>query len=124
MGVWAEAVIQKANQSLDFKGSDDYRKTGVPSSCRTQEHRRVSVFTESYNPKFPNNIVLKQLLSASPAWTDTRAYSAYASIGIILPVYKRFGFNTNVIDSFLNDPPPAFKKNSIQLTTGLSYTLP
>ena len=60
----------------------------------------------------------------SPAWTNTRAYSAYGGVGITLPVYKRFGFTANLIDSFLNDPPPGFKKNSVQFTTGLSYTLP
>jgi hypothetical protein len=28
-----------------------------------------------------------------------------------------------VIDTFLNDPPPTFKKNSFQLTTGLTYAI-
>jgi hypothetical protein len=116
-------VIQKAKQSLDLKGSIDFEKQAFQAPA---QHKNLagSVFTESYNLKFANNIVIKQILSASPAWTETRAYSAYGGIGITLPVYKRFGFNANFIDSYLNDPPPAFKKNSIQLTTGLSYTLP
>jgi hypothetical protein len=28
------------------------------------------------------------------------------------------------IDSYLNNPPPAFRKNSLQLTLGLTYVLP
>ena len=45
-------------------------------------------------------------------------------MGIVLPVYKRFGVGVNAIDSFLNDPPPGFQKNSVQFTTGITYTLP
>jgi len=40
-----------------------------------------------------------------------------------VPVYKRFAFNMSVTDAFLNNPPATFKKNSFQLTTGLTYTL-
>jgi hypothetical protein len=83
-----------------------------------------SVFAEFYALKFAHGIALAQQLSVSPAWTNTHAYSAYGSVGIIFPVYKRFGFTANAIDSFLNNPPPAFKKNSVQFTTGLTYTLP
>jgi hypothetical protein len=40
-----------------------------------------------------------------------------------VPVYKRFAFSMSVADTFLNNPPQTFKKNSFQLTTGLTYTL-
>ncbi|PYT33030.1 MAG: hypothetical protein DMG58_08755, partial [Acidobacteria bacterium] len=43
--------------------------------------------------------------------------------GLTMPLYKRFSFSLSTIDTFLNNPPPGFKKNSFQLTTGLSYTL-
>jgi hypothetical protein len=117
------STIHKKNETLDFKGSLDYEKQQfvIPSE---NQNLLTSVFAEFYMLKFAHGILLNQQLSASPAWTNTRAYSAYGSVGITLPVYKRFGFNANVIDSFLNDPPPGFKKNSVQFTTGLSYTLP
>jgi hypothetical protein len=60
----------------------------------------------------------------SPAWNDLHAYSAYGSVGMLLPVYRRLGFGANLIDSYLNDPPPGFKKNSVQFAIGISYTLP
>jgi hypothetical protein len=117
------SAIRKPNETLDFKGSIDYEKQQFQTSAQNQNLAN-SVFAEFYTAKLVHGIALNQQLSASPAWTNTRAYSAYASVGITFPVYKRFGFNTNVIDSFLNDPPPAFKKNSVQFTTGLTYTLP
>jgi hypothetical protein len=116
------SAIHKASETLDFKGSIDYEKQQFEDSSQNQNLLN-SVFAELYTVKFAQGIALNEQLSASPAWTNTRAYSAYGSVGITLPVYKRFGFNANVIDSFLNNPPPGFKKNSVQFTTGLSYTL-
>jgi hypothetical protein len=40
-----------------------------------------------------------------------------------MPVYKRLSLAITALDTFLNDPPPGFKKNSFQFTTGLTYTL-
>jgi hypothetical protein len=117
------STIHRANETLDFKGSIDYEKQQFQVSSENQ-NLLTSVFAEFYALKFAHGIALAQQLSVSPSWTNTRAYSAYGSIGMIFPVYKRFGFNANVIDSFLNNPPSAFKKNSVQFTTGLTYTLP
>ena len=41
-----------------------------------------------------------------------------------MPVYKRLNGSAGFIDSFLNDPPPGFRKNSVQLTLGVTYVLP
>ncbi len=116
-------VIQKANQTLDLKGSVDYERQSfaIPAG---DLNLLGSIFTQTYNLKFSKGILMKEQISADPAWTNTRAYSGYASVGITLPVYKRFGFNAASIDSFLNNPPAGFKKNSFQFTTGLSYSLP
>jgi hypothetical protein len=116
------SAIHKSNETLDFKGSIDYEKQQFQVSSQNQ-NLLDSVFAEFYKLKFAHGIALNEQLAASPAWTNTRAYSAYGSVGIIFPVYKRLGFTANVIDSFLNNPPPGFKKNSVQFTTGLSYTL-
>ena len=120
----AGARLRETNETLDLKGSVDYGKQQFELASPKIQNLLTSVFAEFYTIKFAHGIALNQQISASPAWTNTRAYSAYGSVGITFPVYKRFGFNTNVIDSFLNNPPPGFKKNSVQFTTGLSYTLP
>jgi hypothetical protein len=116
------SAIHKSSETLDFKGTLDYEKQQFQVSSQNQNLIN-SVFAELYALKFARGIALNEQLAASPSWNNTRAYSAYGSVGIALPVYKRFSFNVNVIDSFLNDPPPGFKKNSVQFTTGLSYTL-
>ena len=117
------SAIRSDKESLDFKGSVDYEKQTFFVASQNQ-NLIDSVFSERYKLKFAHNILLNEEGSYSPAWNNMRAYSAYGSVGITIPVYKRFGFNANVIDSFLNDPPPGFKKNSIQFATGITYSLP
>jgi hypothetical protein len=59
---------------------------------------------------------LKHRAATSPAPSpEFRADSA---------VYKRLSLAVSTLDTFLNNPPPGFKKNSFQFTTGLTYTLP
>jgi hypothetical protein len=41
-----------------------------------------------------------------------------------MALYKRISLNVSALDTFLNDPPSSFKKNSFQFTTGLTYSLP
>ena len=115
-------VIKRPKQTLDLKGSVDYERQTFALASQDLDIFD-SIFTEDYVRTFAHGIALKQEISGSPAWTQVRAYSAYASVGVIIPVYKRFGFSVNAIDSFINDPPPTFQKNSVQFTMGISYTL-
>ena len=116
-------VIHEAKQSLDLKGTVDYKKQAFAVAGQNQS-LVTSVFSELYLLKFAKGIVLNEQLSASPAWSNTNAYTAYGNVGLTFPVYKGFAFTTNVIDSYLNNPPAGFKKNSVQFTTGLSYAIP
>jgi hypothetical protein len=116
-------VIHEAKQNLDLKGTVDYKRQAFEVAAQNQS-LVTSVFSELYLRKFAKGIVLNEQLSASPAWTNTNAYTAYGSVGLTFPVYKGFAFTTNVIDSYLNNPPAGFKKNSVQFTTGISYAIP
>ena len=115
-------VIQDPNQTLDLKGSMNY--------IRQQFHEAPdqdligSIFAEHYRRKFKRGLVADQLVSILPAWNNTRAYSASFSTLLALPVYKHLSASTGVVDTFLNDPPAGFKKNSFQFTLGLTYTKP
>jgi len=116
-------VLKKPNQTLDLKGSINYERQSFQTP--TLDHSlATSIFAEDYKRTLAHGIAINQQLSISPAWNDLHAYSAYGAVGVVLPIYKRFGFSVNVIDSYLNDPPPGFKTNSVQFTTGISYTLP
>jgi putative salt-induced outer membrane protein YdiY len=115
-------VIKDDVQELDFKASVDYIKQQFTDSSQNQD-LIGSVFAEMYNRKFAHGILFTQDASITPAWNNTDAYSASADAGISIPVYKRFAFSLNALDTFLNNPPPGFKKNSFQASAGLTYTL-
>jgi hypothetical protein len=115
-------VIKKANETLDFKGSITYLKQDFETSIHNT-NLIGSTFNETFLRKTAHGIVFQQQISVTPAWSILNDYSAAASGSVAVPVYKRFAFTTSVADTFLNNPPPSFKKNSFQLTTGLTYTL-
>jgi hypothetical protein len=114
-------AVKSAAQELDLKGSISY----IQQEFETGPTMNLvgSVFAEHYNRKLPHSMVVDQKLSVTPAWNNTNAYSAAFSTLLTIPVFKRLGGSTGVIDTFLNDPPPGFRKNSFQFTLGLTYSL-
>jgi Protein of unknown function, DUF481 len=115
-------VIKKANETLDFKGSITYLKQDFETSA-TNTNLIGSTFNETFLRKTAHGIVFQQQISITPAWSVLRDYFATGGASVTIPVYKRFAFNTALSDTFLDNPPQGFKKNSLQLTTGLTYTL-
>jgi hypothetical protein len=115
-------VIKKANETLDFKGSLNYLKQDFETSGNNT-NLFGSTFNETFLRRTAHGILFLEQISITPAWSILNDYSAAASGSIAVPVYKRFAFTTSLADTFLNNPPPGFKKNSFQLTTGLTYTL-
>jgi hypothetical protein len=118
IGVVAE---KSANEELDLKGSVTY----IEQSFEAGPGQSLfgSTFSEIYTRKFAKAVVFQQGLAITPAWTNLNAYSANGNASLAVPLYKSLNFSIGVIDSFLNDPPPSFKKNSFQLTTGLTYAI-
>lgn len=119
-------VIKRANEELDFKGSVSYERQAfnppAGQSVGTSRDLLGSVFTQTYNRKLTHGITFAEQVAALPAWTAD-VYSLNGNAVLAIPVYKRFAFNMSVLDTYLNDPPPGFKKNSLQVTTGLTYSL-
>jgi uncharacterized protein DUF481 len=116
-------VIKSANQTLDLKTSLSYVKQQFQESAQNQ-NLIGSTFAERYNRTLPHGILLNEQLAVTPAWNNTNAYSAVGGAGLTLPVYKRLSLAVSTLDSFLNNPPPRFRKNSFQFTMGVTYTLP
>ncbi len=115
-------VIRGANQTLDLKGSMSYIRQQFGNA--PNQDLIGSVFAENYNRKFKDGFILDERLVLTPAWNNTSAYSALFNATLTMPVYKRINGSLGFTDSFLNDPPPGFKKNSLTTTIGLTYTLP
>jgi Protein of unknown function, DUF481 len=115
-------VIKKANETLDFKGSVTYLTQEFETSA-SSNNLIGSTFNETFMRKTAKGIIFQQQISVTPAWNMMHDYFATGGASMTVPVYKRFAFSMAVADTFLNNPPATFKKNSFQLTTGLTYTL-
>jgi hypothetical protein len=110
------------NEELDFKGSIDYIKQQFTEPSHN-ENLIGAIFGETYHRNFARGVVLNEALSVTPSFNVTSAYSALGDVTLGLPLYKRFNLVFGVLDSFLNNPPPGFKKNSFQFTASLAYSI-
>ncbi len=126
------ALIKRPKQSLDLSGTVNYTQqqfatpialTAGQTPNATQNLVGATV-ADNYMYKLPHNIVLTENANINPQFNYPQAYTANATVGATMPIIKKFALTVQAIDNFLNDPPPGFKTNSTQYTTGLTYTLP
>jgi Protein of unknown function, DUF481 len=115
-------AIKSENQTLDVKASMNYIKQQFTAAAQNQ-NLVGSIFAQGYRRTLAHGLLLSEQISATPAWNNTKAYSASAGAGLAIPIFKRLSVALSALDMFLNDPPAGFKKNSLQFTTGVTYTL-
>jgi hypothetical protein len=116
-------VLKTAVEELDLKAELTYIREQFQIASANQ-NLIGSVFSEIFDRTFVHGLLLHEQAAFQPAWNNTNAYSAVGNISLTLPVYKRLGVTAAILDSYLNNPPPGFKKNSFTFTTGATYTLP
>lgn len=127
-------AIKNAIQELDLTGVVDYTRQAFASSGSVlnvppdyvpgyNTNLIGSAFGDNYVRKFPKRIIFTEVATINPAWNHPSDYSANVAVGATFPVFKNFGFSVGLIDSYLNDPPPGFKGNSVQFNTGLTYVI-
>ncbi len=114
-------VVKHANTTLDLKASVSYARQTFQTAANDQ-NLIGSIFGENLLHKFGRGIQFLEGVAVTPSWNNTHAYAAAGNASLNVPVYKRLTFTINLQDTFLNDPPPGFKKNSFQLITGLTYS--
>jgi hypothetical protein len=115
-------VIDQPNETLDLKGNVDYIRQQF--QIASADHNLIgSSFSEALIRKFGRGINFTEQLTVTPAWNEMSAWMALGNAALNVPVYKRFSFTLSVLDTYLHDPPLGFKKNSLQATTGLTYSL-
>ena len=115
-------VVKSARQTLDVKASGSYMSQQFADA--TNKNLIGSIFAETYHRDLFGGIKFDEQITAIPAWNKTEAFSANGGAGITIPLKKGLGFNLSALDTFLNDPPAGFRKNSFQFTTGVTYALP
>jgi hypothetical protein len=121
--------IQTPKQQLDVKADIHYEKQNfeqepAPAVNSPDQNLIGSTISELYHRNLPWKILFTENADVLPAYNNSNAYSADATVGFVLPVYKHLGVNFTTTDNFLNDPAVGFKKNSFQFVTGVTYTLP
>lgn len=116
-------VLKRDNSEMDLRTSLGYLKQQFADP--TQDQNLVgSIFAQSFSRRFRRDTKLTQHLTATPAWNNLNAYSATGDLTLTVPVYRRLMFTVGIVNTFINNPSPGFRKNSFQATTGLTYSLP
>jgi hypothetical protein len=114
-------VYKTGAAEFDVKAAVSYIHQSF--SAGANESLVGSTFAEIYTRKFQHGILLNEQIAFTPAWNDTSAFFGTGSLSLAFPVHKRLSLALTSLDTFLNDPPPGFRKNSFQLTAGLTYAL-
>jgi Protein of unknown function, DUF481 len=116
------SAVKRDNGGLDLKAGLSYVEQEFAAAATTR-HLVGSVFDERFMRRLGNRATFKQELSVNPSWSNSRALSVSGDAALAFPVHKRLTFTLGVIENFLYDPPPGFRKNSFQSTAGLTYVL-
>lgn len=115
-------VVKNPENELNLRSSMNYVKQQFQTALLNQ-NLIGSAFTENYMHRFAHDVVLTEQGSVTPTWNNRDAYSAASQLSLTIPVYKRFSLSLAGIHTFINNPPEGFRKNSVQFTTGLTYTV-
>jgi hypothetical protein len=115
--------IKNEVQQLDIKMDVHYEKQAFQTPS-TDQNLIGSTFAENYVRHLPYKLLLTENANFIPAWNNLNAYSANATGILSIPIFKRFSSTITATDNFLNNPSVGYRRNSLQLVLGVSYTLP
>ena len=107
---------------LDLKTDTHYEKQQFLTSASNQ-NLIGSTLSEAYRRAFPRKLTLTQNFSFLPAWNNLDAYSGHLAVGFTMPLLQRLSISVNGTDDYLNNPSLGYRKNSLQFTTGLAYSI-
>ena len=94
-----------------FDGPDNDRSSAEGQLGQTLVHRLSS------------RLALKEQLFFFPNLSRGGEYRINFDTSLVADVTRRFGWHLTVSDRYLSDPPGAFKKNDLLVTTGLKLKL-
>ena len=119
-------VLKSPAQELDVTVVMNYTRQqfdSVTPPIEPTQNLIGSNFGDNYMRKLPKGVIFTEVASFTPAWNDLQDYSTNVALGATFPVFKNFGFSVGFIDTYLSVPPTGFKGNTVQFTTGLTYSL-
>ncbi len=120
-GGFGLVAFKNAKSELDFKGQLAY----INEEFTTGPSKELvgAVISESYNRNLLRGIALHEELSVTPSFNVPSAYSANFLTNLGVPLTKKINLTAGFQDSFLNNPPVGFKKNSLLFTTAITYKI-
>ncbi len=120
-------AIKLPTQEFDLKIALQYQGQrfikASPGQNRTLAGSNLALV---YQLRLPHNMHFLQNAAYNPSFNTPHAYSENETNTVTIPFFKNLSFSMGTIDSYLNAPPsslPPTKRNSFQLTTGVSYTI-
>jgi Protein of unknown function, DUF481 len=124
------SVIKEKARTLDVKGDIHYQRQEFYPAADFPSGETLNLigatFAELYMQKLPKGLVFNEAGTVLPAFNtpagQPSAWSAQIIAGLLFPVYKNLGFTLGSQDNFVNNPPFGYKKNTFQLTAGLTYS--
>jgi hypothetical protein len=124
------SVIKETARTLDVKGDIHYQRQEFYPAVDFPSGETLNLigatFAELYMQKLPKGLVFNEAGMVLPAFNtpagQPSAWSAQIIAGLLFPVYKNLGFTFGSQDNFVNNPPFGYKKNTFQLTAGLTYS--
>jgi hypothetical protein len=121
-------LLKSDKQELDVKAGIDYIRqsfdapTPPPILAAPPSKSLIGAsIGELYNRSFSRGVALHEGLTFIPAFNDTSAYTANAFLNLSIPIGKRLGITIGGIDSYINEPPVGFQKNSFEFVTQIAY---
>jgi len=122
MGGLGFALRKRPQDELDLKASLGYidRAYYISSFNKTLIG---STFGEEYHYR-RKHVSFHEELSATPAWNNSKAWALTGNAGVSIPVSDNLSVEVSSMDSFLHAAPSGYKRNSFQLSMGISYDLP
>jgi hypothetical protein len=133
-------VLRDAHQELDVKGAIDYirqsfeeptcTQLGLATTC-LESIRKLSQkpgkslvgasLGETYTRTFMGGVAFHEGLTFIPAFNDSSAWTFNGFANFSIPVHKRLTMTIGGLDSYVNEPPANFNKNSFEFVTQLAY---
>jgi Protein of unknown function, DUF481 len=116
-------AVKDARQEFDLKGQLQYERQTFQIAANNQNLIGATI-GENYQRSLPRKIVFTENANVLPTFNNAKAYSANATAGLAMPMWKQFNLSFTATDNFLNNPPIGYKKNSFQFVLGVTYNLP
>jgi len=115
-------LVKKESDQLDIRAGIGFMHQAWEDP--TLNHNLVgSRFGVSYTHNWQNGISFTEDMGVRPAWNYMNAVFGGGTAALTIPMYRHLKLSVNAMESFVNNPPPYFRKNLFQVSVGATYIL-